>query len=450
LTPYEEKTLELNLNRSEGILNIYEKLNIPTELPGYKLSNLTLQDRKRVLADFTHVEVLDSLFAEGRGVMVASKNGKGPSKFGIIQGIVGQSDFQTLFEKKRPRLYKVKIIENRDSYNYECFVSNTVKGEIEDIEPHRLRMLPIRDKFHYIGALTFGFSAPKGINVDDIVSQHDYDKETSWQYQENGHWVDFPKGVSTRIENLYSSGSPLFLYTPGNPHLHFSFCTEALSGRCVGAPSFVTHHDQSTRQIIFDDQCPDNMTETDFYTGLQRRVRRVGKKRQPIHRKSFPFDLMDGIDWYDKSPRCGLCNSKKGPFMITECCGRTLCDTEDQYKLGSYERDGQCGRNHRYHSICAHHHNENHECDDWKTCQQCKDDFHPYDYAVKATSQAVSGTQRKYNFDDNVRNDIHPADMPFPTCSECGVYVDTTEESTRTLMMRNMSGGGNVQCTACG
>lgn len=115
--------MELNLNRYEGILNIYEEAYIPKEVHGYNLTNLTQQDRKRVFVDFTHVKVLDSLFAAGRGVMVTSKNGKGPSKFGIVQGIVqgivGQLDFQTLFEKKRHRLYKVKIIENRDLYHYE-------------------------------------------------------------------------------------------------------------------------------------------------------------------------------------------------------------------------------------------------------------------------------------------------------------------------------------------
>jgi hypothetical protein len=140
-----------------------------------------------------------------------------------------------------------------------------------------------------------------------------------------------------------------------------------------------------------------------------------------------------------EEPFCGLCGSRRGPFMLTECCGRRLCDTEGEYEMGSYERDGQCARNHRLNTICGYHHNEGHE-GEWKSCKTCEGDFHPFDYAVKATSMKVACTERKYNFEDNVRGDLFPQSMCFPQCDVCGVPVDTTEETTRTLSMRRMSG----------
>lgn len=196
------------------------------------------------------------------------------------------------------------------------------------------------------------------------------------------------------------------------------------------------------------------MTERNFYTGLQRRVRRLGTPRAggdsegyKQHQKIVFESGM--VDWKDKRAKCGLCGKTGGPFTITKCCGRLICDTEGQYRPGSYEREGQCVRNHRQHSICAHHNAENHD-GDWKDCTTCETYFHPYDYAVKATSQAVSGTVRRYNFDDNVRTDIHPADVEFPQCSKCGKNVDTTEESLQTLCLRKTMGGGKVICANCG
>ena len=128
-----------------------------------------------------------------------------------------------------------------------------------------------------------------------------------------------------------------------------------------------------------------------------------------------------------------------------------VCDTEGQYELGSYERAGQCARNHRLHSICGHHNScSQHNEEDWKKCKECEDTFHPFDYAVKATAQPVSGTVRRYNFDDNVRTDVHPSDVPFPACSDCGANVNTTEESLETLRMRKSVGGGKIVCNKCG
>ncbi len=136
---------------------------------------------------------------------------------------------------------------------------------------------------------------------------------------------------------------------------------------------------------------------------------------------------------------CGICGSNKAALMLTECCSRLVCDTEKCYQMMSYQREGQCARNHRYGSICGFHHQEEH-AGDWKTCSLCVDFFHPYDYAIKATSMAKSGTCRRYNFDDNVRDDLEPEAVGPPRCSkkDCGNVFDTKEETTRTLMIRKM------------
>lgn len=192
------------------------------------------------------------------------------------------------------------------------------------------------------------------------------------------------------------------------------------------------------------------MTERFLFTGFKRRVRRSGPlppaENDYTGRRNFygqQYHYKDNAE--NNGTFCGLCESTRGPFIQTECCGNWVCDTEGQYEIGSYEREGQCHRNHRYGSICAWHHQEDHD-GDWKECQRCVDDFHPYDYAVKASSQGNSGTVRRYNFENNCRHDLDLTTIEFPTCFECKEPVDTTEETTRTIMMRDIQGGGKVFC----
>lgn len=192
------------------------------------------------------------------------------------------------------------------------------------------------------------------------------------------------------------------------------------------------------------------MTERDLFTGMRRPVRRLG----PL--PPTENNIMDERDklgpeyhYKDNSQNsgtfCGLCYSTRGPFVKTECCGNWVCDTEDNYEMGTYEREGQCVRNHRYGSICAFHHQEDHH-GDWKECQKCVECFHPFDYAVKALPMHLAGTQRRYNFDNNVRFDLDVTTIDFPTCHRCNEPVDTTEETTRTLIMRKMMSRGKLFC----
>jgi hypothetical protein len=194
------------------------------------------------------------------------------------------------------------------------------------------------------------------------------------------------------------------------------------------------------------------MTERDLCTQMKWRVRRLGGTprvggNDDGNKRLYLFD--EGMrDWLDTREKCGLCFKTAGPFITLPCCGAKVCDTENQYTLGSNTREGQCMRNHFHNSICGYHHTKVHE-GHWKDCSQCERDFHPYDYAVKATSMHDSATTRRYNFDENVRTDIHPADVPFPKCSKCDVNMETTEEKTSTLDQRKSLGVSTI-CSKCG
>lgn len=225
----------------------------------------------------------------------------------------------------------------------------------------------------------------------------------------------------------------------------------------AGDPVHWNPHDTSSRQVVFRELTPNHlplMTERDLFTGMRRYVRRSGPLPPPendlCHRRNAlgeEYHLKDNS--LNTGTFCGLCDSTQGPFIQTECCGNWVCDTEHQYVPMSYNRFGQCSRNHRLGSICGFHHQEEHGSD-WKVCQECKEYFHPFDYAVKASSQANGGSVRRYNFDNNCRHDLDLTELEFPTCDECKAPVDTTEESTRTISMRHISGGGKVYCKHCG
>jgi len=404
-----------------------------------------------------------ALFSVGRGVMVERKN-RDP-QFGYIvangtdHGQIEADKLERLWKKKKRQTFVVKFVDE-----------NGEEGEtISGVEAHCMRMVPIRDLRHVKYSMSFDEEVPAGVDLDEYSFEHEKLPDgISWQYLDSGtgSWVNYPKGLAGRIERMYAANSSHYLYTPGNPHCVGQMVPEAVLGQEVGSVKNAFLHDTSTNQIIFEVSSrgnwlrghhtqTDNMTERNFYTGMQRRVRRVGGVPRSGgdsdgHKQQQKYLFESGyVDWSDTREKCGLCGKTEGPFMTTECCGRTLCDTEGQYRVNSHEREGQCARNHRLNSVCYHHHAEGHD-GNWKQCTKCQEDFHPYDYAVKATSQAQSGTIRRYNFDDNVRTDIHPADVPFPQCDACGLNVDTTEETIRTLGMRKNFGSGKVTCSNCG
>ena len=67
---------------------------------------------------------------------------------------------------------------------------------------------------------------------------------------------------------------------------------------------------------------------------------------------------------------CGICGSKSN-LERTPCCGNWICNNEEEYVMFSYSRQ-YCNRSHRRYTMCGYHHNEGHDGDDWRTCEECK------------------------------------------------------------------------------
>jgi hypothetical protein len=125
--------------------------------------------------------------------------------------------------------------------------------------------------------------------------------------------------------------------------------------------------------------------------------------------------------------RCGLCGKTK-KLTRTECCGRWICDDEDQYVLFSYARNS-CYRNHRRFTLCGHHHAEEHG-GSWQTCRKCR-------RAMETEMYVYFGTN-EYNF---VKLENPPAYEP-TRCSSCGQVIVLSEGGYSML-------GTDYRCGEC-
>ena len=163
----------------------------------------------------------------------------------------------------------------------------------------------------------------------------------------------------------------------------------------------------------------------------------------PVEETTTANNIMSRIIVQTREPFVDCVIRRKVPLFKRNVATNGSVTRKVNMRLDPMNVKANADRNHRYGSICAYHHQEGHE-GDWKECQVCVSDFHPFDYAVKASNQADSGTERRYNFDDNVRHDLDLSIVDFPTCHECDAPCDTTEETTRTLGMRKMMGGGKT------
>jgi hypothetical protein len=107
-------------------------------------------------------------------------------------------------------------------------------------------------------------------------------------------------------------------------------------------------------------------------------------------------------------PCCGLCGATRN-LTKTECCGRWICDDEDQYVLFSFDRNS-CHRNHLRYTLCGAHFNEQHP-GRWQDCAKCREAIEPEMYAYYGTNE--------YNF-EVLENP--PAYEP-THCSSCGRVI---------------------------
>jgi hypothetical protein len=109
--------------------------------------------------------------------------------------------------------------------------------------------------------------------------------------------------------------------------------------------------------------------------------------------------------------RCGLCGKSTKALTRTECCGRWICDDEDEYVMFSYARNS-CSRNHRRYTLCGFHHVEGHT-GDWKTCAACRKAF-----SHELETYVYYGTN-EYNFE---KLENPPAYAP-THCAGCGRVI---------------------------
>lgn len=105
---------------------------------------------------------------------------------------------------------------------------------------------------------------------------------------------------------------------------------------------------------------------------------------------------------------------KKGKLIKTACCGRWICDDQDQYVMFSYARNS-CARNHERYTLCGYHYNEEHS-GDWKTCGKCKEDFEAEIYAGYGTNE--------YNF-EKLEN---PPKYKPTMCYKCNSIINLNED----------------------
>lgn len=98
------------------------------------------------------------------------------------------------------------------------------------------------------------------------------------------------------------------------------------------------------------------MAEEEFARGEKPRAKRFSKKPK--------------LDENGEEKKCFICGATSH-LVRTPCCGKWICDDEDQYVMFSYARNS-CFRNHMRYTLCGAHYAEGHE-GDWKTCPKCRE-----------------------------------------------------------------------------
>jgi hypothetical protein len=94
----------------------------------------------------------------------------------------------------------------------------------------------------------------------------------------------------------------------------------------------------------------------------------------------------------------------------------------------SYARNS-CHRNHNHYTLCAHHHNEEHD-GDWQKCAKCRSSFVTEDYVWYGTNE--------YNFE---KLPDPPAYKP-TKCAQCASVIRLSEDEYSKL-------GKDYFCSEC-
>ena len=286
--------MKLFLNRVEGKYYYYNLEDLDGSVKPH-LQGLSQKDIRRYHVDATSIDVMSTLLDINRGVIVEMKGG--PPKFGFIVFDEPRDEKKIfhLWKKKKMLAVSVKlssIVNGQDPDDFD-----QEEGEVITVEPHRLRMVPIRDTRH-VRDSAVNQPIPEEMNPDEVVVGDDsMPGGIQWQFLKKDIWVDYPKGLACRIEASYSDNSSHFLYSPGNPHNRDQYTMNTMRalakgefGSGISIEEMLRMHDTCTRQIVFEVSSrgewvsgshsqTDNMTERDLCTQMKWRVRRRLEER---------------------------------------------------------------------------------------------------------------------------------------------------------------------------
>ncbi|KUJ14476.1 uncharacterized protein LY89DRAFT_140531 [Mollisia scopiformis] len=128
---------------------------------------------------------------------------------------------------------------------------------------------------------------------------------------------------------------------------------------------------------------------------------------------------------------CGLCgNTDK--LTTTKCCGRTICDDQDNYQMFTYS-NASCDRNHSRYTLCSSHHKERHGNGKWQDCEHCRKNF------TEDESYVGQGTS-SFNFKDDVWENA-PSFEP-ASCKTCNKRIKMGSEA-------HSYGPNGLTCVSC-
>lgn len=118
------------------------------------------------------------------------------------------------------------------------------------------------------------------------------------------------------------------------------------------------------------------------------------------------------LDENGEEKKCFICGATTN-LVRTECCGKWICDDEDEYVPFSYAHNS-CHRNHRRYTLCAYHHDNGHK-GDWKTCPECRKMAEPEMVAWFGTNE--------YNWEKMP----NPPKFEPTRCHKCGKIIKLPE-----------------------
>lgn len=142
---------------------------------------------------------------------------------------------------------------------------------------------------------------------------------------------------------------------------------------------------------------------------------------------------------------CGICGERNN-LVRTSCCGNILCDNQEEYVLFSYSRKF-CVRSHDRYTMCSFHKSEGHRSEDWRQCNQCKEQL-TSETDKEGRPARVWHSTNGYNFTPMLESDYRKGSMITAGCGECGNRVATGFEGY-SMVPKDRRDGRKVSVLTC-